>query len=418
MSFVVFGINHRTSPLSLLEKVAIAPADIPKMLRIIQNMDDIREVVLLSTCNRTEVYATVERFHDAHGAIRSFFCNLGDLDVNDIQPFLYYQHDEAAVRHLFNVAAGLDSAVLGEHEILGQVKLAWDEAMREGTSRSELNLVFRHAVETGKRARTETEIGRATASVSQAGVEMAVDAIGSLSGRTVMVVGAGDMGVGVAGALAREGADIVVTNRTGERADDLAVTVNARVAPFSSFEDELATIDMVVTCTGAGTVILTSDIVQAARVGTSKPLMIVDIALPRDVESSVGMLPGVTLKDLSHLREWADKGRESRASEAARVEAIVDDEVERYVVDSSARQMAPLIAQIRDLAESIRVGELTRYEARLASLSAEQREVVESLTSGILAKLLHGPTVHLKSVSGSPQGARLAGALRELFDLD
>jgi glutamyl-tRNA reductase len=233
-----------------------------------------------------------------------------------------------------------------------------------------------------------------------------------------MVVGAGDMGIGVAGALARQGADIVVTNRTGERADELANAVNARIAPFDSFEDELSTVDMVVTCTGAGTVILTTDMVQAARVDPRKPLMIVDIAMPRDVESSVGDLPGVTLKDLSHLRDWADKGRESRAAEAARVEAIVIDEVERYIIDSSARQMAPLIAQIRELAESIRVGELSRYEARLASLSAEQREVVESLTSGILAKLLHEPTVQLKSASGSPQGARLAGALRELFDLD
>ena len=206
MSIVVIGVNHRTGPLSVLERLAIAPDDVAKAVVGLAGRDNLREVAVLSTCNRTEVYAVAERFHGAYADIRDFLCELGGLAADELHPYLYSQHDEAAARHLFEVAAGLDSAVLGESEILGQVRAAWQVASDEGGVRATLDLLFRHALRVGKRARTETAIGRGTASISHAAVEMVTDRLGSLAGRHVLVVGAGEMGDGVATALHRAGA--------------------------------------------------------------------------------------------------------------------------------------------------------------------------------------------------------------------
>src|SRR4051812_31847759 len=233
MSIVVIGVNHRTGPLELLERLAIPAADQAKALAGLTARGSIREAVVLSTCNRTEVYAVAELFHGAYADIRDFFCDVAGLDPNDLQSHLYSQHDDAAVAHLFEVAAGLDSAVLGETEILGQVRGAWEVAQAEGGAKATLNLLFRHALETGKRARTETGISRSTTSVSHAAVEMATERLGSLGGRRMLVVGAGEMGEGVAVALLDAGASsITVTNRTHSRAVELAARVGGSVAPF------------------------------------------------------------------------------------------------------------------------------------------------------------------------------------------
>ena len=209
MSIVVLGVNYHTSPVTLLEKVMIPVPAMSEALRVLSNHSDIREVVVLSTCNRTEVYAVAERFHAAHTDILEFLCETSGLSADEITPHLYSQFDDDAVVHLFEVAAGIDSAVLGETEIVGQVRDAWDFAMKQGTARSTLNLLFRYALESGKRARTETGISRSTASVAHAAVEMAEEILGTLSGKRVLVVGAGEMGEGVAGALSRAGTESI-----------------------------------------------------------------------------------------------------------------------------------------------------------------------------------------------------------------
>ena len=198
MNIVVIGVNHRTAPIELLERVALSGDDLRKAVTVVSRRTNINEAVVLSTCNRTEVYAVAERFHGAYDDIRDFFCETSGLPSEEVTPHLFSQHDEAAISHLFDVAAGLDSAVLGEVEVIGQVRDAWERAMSEGVSRSSLNLLFRYALEVGKRARTETAISRSTASVSHAAVEMARDIIGTLEGKHVLVVGAGEMGEGVA----------------------------------------------------------------------------------------------------------------------------------------------------------------------------------------------------------------------------
>jgi len=419
MSIVVLGVNYHTSPVTLLEKVMIPVPAMSEALRALSSHSDIREVVVLSTCNRTEVYAVAERFHGAHADILEFLCETSGLSTEEITPHLYSQFDDDAVVHLFEVAAGIDSAVLGETEIVGQVREAWDFAMKQGTSRSTLNLLFRYALESGKRARTETGISRSTASVAHAAVEMAEEILGTLSGKRVLVVGAGEMGEGVAGALSRAGTEsITVLNRTVSRAEALADKIGARVSEFESLETELFTADVVLACTGAGGVIIDHELMARVRNGVSTPLLVVDIALPRDVAASVAELPGITLRDLDHLSDWAQRGIDKRASEVGQVREIIGEEVQRFLLDQTQRQAAPLVAQLREVVESIRTAEMERFESALAAMTPEQRELVESISHGIINKMLHAPSVRLREAAGTPQGERLSAAVRDLFSLE
>ena len=419
MSIVVIGVNHRTSPVTLLEKVMVTGPSMADALRDLSSHDDIREVVVLSTCNRTEVYAVAERFHSAYEDILEFLCKKSGLVADEITPHLYSQFDDEAVVHLFEVAAGLDSAVLGETEIVGQVRQAWEFAMNEGASRSSLNLLFRHALETGKRARTETGISRSTASMSHAAVEMSEDILGSLTGKRVLVVGAGEMGEGVAAALARAGAaHITVINRTIERGEALAEKVGARVALLEHLETEITQTDLLLACTGAGNTIIDLALMSRARVGVESPLLIVDVALPRDVDPEVNSLVGITLRDLDHLSEWAQRGLEQRVAEVDQVRAIIGEEVSRFSLDQAQRQAAPLVAQLREVVESIRLGEVEKFDSKLAELDAEQREIIDTITRGIINKMLHSPSVRLREAAGTPQGERLAAAVRDLFNLE
>jgi glutamyl-tRNA reductase len=417
MSILVIGVNHRSGPLSLLERVTLAPEVVPKAVAGLAARDNVREVAVLSTCNRTEVYAVTEKFHGAYADIRDFLCDLGGLPPDELHPYLFTQHDEAAVAHLFEVAAGLDSAVVGESEILGQVRQAWEIAQGEGAARTTLNLLFRHALNVGKRARTETGIGRGTASVSHAAVEMAVERLGSLDGRRVLVVGAGAMGEGIAVALHRSGAgEILVANRTPERGSDLAERVGGVAVGFDRLAEAIGVADLVLTCTGSGVPVLTPEFLSLAR-SPSRPLLIVDIAVPRDVDAAVAELSNVTVLDLDVLRDWADRGRSHRLGEVENVRTIVRDEVDRFEAEATALQAAPLVAAMRDRADSIRLAELARYASRLGALDDAQRDAVEGLTRSIVAKLLHDPSVRLKQQAGTPQGERNAAAVADLFDL-
>jgi glutamyl-tRNA reductase len=414
VSVVVIGLNHRTVPIELLERFAVSADALGKALQDLCGRSNIAEAVVLSTCNRTEVYAVADRFHPAYGDIRDFLCDLAQLAPEDLTEHLYSDHDHGAVRHLFSVAAGLESTVLGESEILGQVRTAWERAQAEGASRASLNLLFRHAVEVGKRARTETAIGRSTASVSHAAVEMARDRLGTLAGRTVLVVGAGEMGEGIVVALAAAGAgEVLVANRTLARAEELADRVGGSAISLDAVAAALPLADVVLTSTGAG-LLVTEETVPSRH---GRPLMVIDIAVPRDVAAGVGLMPDVTLLDLDDLREWAARGRAERQGEVAAVLSIIGDEVQRFADVVEARQVAPLISQLHDYAEQVRLGELLRFASRLDGLDDRQRAAVEAMTRGVVAKLLHAPSVRLKDDAGTPRGERNASALRDLYDL-
>ena len=418
MNIVVIGVNHRTAPLGLLERVSLGGETLRKASLSLMSRSNLSEVVILSTCNRTEVYAVAERFHGAHDDVCDVLCEVGGLRADELRDHLYVEHDSAAVRHLFAVSSGLESAVLGESEILGQVRRAWESARLEGTARGGLNLLFRHALETGKRARTETTIGQHTASVSHAAVEMAAERLGTLDGRRALVVGAGAMGDGVAMALSGAGADVVIVNRTETRAHELAERIGGRAVPLSELAVEAPHADVIVTCVGAGSVLIDRELVDSCARSEANPLLIIDIAVPRDVAPDVASCGVVTLLNLDDLREWAARGIALREAEAQRVREIVDDEVGRHDVEALARQAAPLVAQLHDRAEAVRRAELERLSSRLSSLDDREREAVDALTRGIIAKLLHRVSVGLKDDAGTPRGERNAAAVRDLFDLD
>jgi glutamyl-tRNA reductase len=420
VSVVVIGLNHRSTPLDLLERVTITDAALPKALHDLISRNDVSEAVVLSTCNRTEVYAVAERFHGAYQDIRDFLAETAFLAPEDFADHLYTHYDAPAVSHLFAVTAGLDSAVLGESEILGQVKGAWEVAREEGTAGTTLNLLFRHAVEAGKRARTDTAIGRHTTSVSQAAVALAADRLGDLTGRQVLVLGAGDMGEAMAlGLLKRGAAGIAVANRTGEKAEALAAAVGGQAVELADLTEALVDVDVLLCSTGATTPILDVDAARAVMVRRpDRPLLIVDIAVPRDVDHEVGQLPGVTLLDMDDLRTFADAGAQARRAEVASVQELLDEELERYVGATSAREVAPMIVALRAQAEAVRTAELERHFARLSSLDDDQMAAVDALTRSILAKLLHDPTVALKDAAGTPRGDRLIASLRDLFGFE
>lgn len=414
MSVVVIGLNHHSVPIELLERFAVSSEAMGKALTDLCGRPAVSEAVVLSTCNRTEVYAMVERFHPAVADIRDFLCDLAHVAPEEIADHIYSEHDVEAVRHLFAVASGLESAVLGESEILGQVRTAWEHAAVEGAARSGLNLLFRHALEVGKRARTETAIGRSTASVSHAAVEMARDRLGSIDGRRVLVVGAGDMGEGIMVALAAAGAnDVLVANRTVARAADLAGRVGGTAVGLDVVPAACREVDVVLTSTGGGVIV--EEEMVADRNG--RPLLVIDIAVPRDVAPGVGAMPGVTLLDLDDLRDFAARGLAARSGEVSAVGQIIDEEVLRYTDVAQSREVAPLLAQLHGRAEAVRAAEIERFGSRLAGLDERQREAVEALTRGLVAKLLHGPSVQLKADAGTPRAERNAAALRDLFDL-
>jgi glutamyl-tRNA reductase len=420
VTILAIGVQHTTGPLEVLERLTVNETDLPKLLHGLVSRTDIREAVVVSTCNRTEIYAVTERFHDAYADVRDALCEVGSLAPEDLHPHLFSHHDTAAISHLFSVAAGLDSAVLGESEIQGQLRRAWDAAREGGAAGPVLNGLFRHALEVGKRVRTETAIGRGTASVSHAAVEMAQDRLGSLDGTHVLVVGAGEVGEGVVTALAGAGAgSVTVLNRTVARGEALAQRVGASTGSLDELEDRLAVSDVVVTCLGAGATTITTDMVTSAtQARAGRPVLMVDLGLPRDVDAAVGLLEAVTLLDLDDLRDWASRGLEARRAEMDRVWEIVVDERERYQVDATARQAAPLVSALRDRAERIRTEEIDRFRSRLEGLDEDQRDAVEALTRSMLAKLLHEPSVRLRAEAGTPRGDRHAAAVRDLFDLD
>ena len=419
MSVVVVGLNHRIVPLDLLERMTVPSSLLPKALADLTSREHVTEAVVLSTCNRIEVYAFAEKFHGAYQDIRNFFAEVSHVAPEEFSDHLTSLYDGDAARHLFSVASGLDSAVLGEHEILGQVRTAWEVSSAEGAVGPVLNPLFRHALEVGKRVRTETAISRNITSVSQAAVAMATDRLGGLEGRQVLVVGAGEMGEGLARALHSGGvAGIRVANRTWDRAVEVAGRLGGVPVRLDDLPHHLAEVDVLLTSTGASAAILEhGDLASVVGERHGRELLVVDIAVPRDVDPAAGEIEGVTLLDMDDLREFAEVGIRERQREVTAVQTIVDAELDRYVDESTARSVAPLVASLRSRGDLVRSGELERLAARLGDLDDRQREAVEALAAGIVGKLLHEPTVRMKDAAGTARGERLAEALRDLFDL-
>jgi glutamyl-tRNA reductase len=419
VSLIVVGLNHRTVPVDLLERVAVSDSQLPKVLHDLAGREHLLETVVLSTCNRTEIYARCTRFHAAVGDVRDFLGAHSGADPDDVADHLYTYYDDAAVAHLFSVAAGLDSMIVGESEILGQVRDAWDVAAREGAAGTLLSRLFKHAVESGKRVRSETGIGRHPVSISSAAVAVAAEHLGSLDGARVLVIGAGEMGEGVARSLVTRGiGDVCVANRTASRAREIASRVGGRAVTLDALETELLDADVLLASTASQHVLIERSAVEAVmQQRDRRALLIVDVALPRDVDPGVRSVEGVTLLDLDDLKDYAQRSAELRRREIGRVREILSAELDRYRAERSAREVAPLVAALHALGDEVRAGELQRFEAKLAGLTPEQRQAVEALAHGIVRKLLHEPTLRVKDAAGTGRGDYLGDALAALFDL-
>jgi glutamyl-tRNA reductase len=416
VSLVVVGLNHRTAAVDLLERMTVPSAGLPKALHDLSAREHLAEVVLLSTCNRTEVYARTTRFHDGIDQLRHFLADGSGIDPDALAEQLYTYHDDAATAHLFGVASGLDSMIIGESEILGQVREAWEAAEREGSAGQLLSRTFRHAVEVGKRARTETGIGRHAVSVSSAAVRVAAERLGSLDGRRVLLLGAGDVGEGMALALRGAGVEeIIVANRSRARGQQLATRVGGRSVPLDDVFDALVSCDVLLASTGApGTLIERGDMEEVIRRRDGRALLVVDVAVPRDVDPGVGQVFGVQLLDIDDLKAIGEESLQQRRAEVGKVRVIINDELDRFRFESLAREVAPLVSALRDRAEELRQAELDRA----VDLEPDERALLDDVTRRLVNKLLHEPTVRLKDAAGSARGELYADALAALFALD
>lgn len=422
MSVVVVGLNHRTAPIDLLERLSISEETLPKALHELCGLEHVAEAAILSTCNRIEVYAVVSMYHAGTQDLRNFLSEFCHVAPEDFVDHLYTYHEDAAVRHLFRVAAGIDSLVIGESEILGQVRRAFQRAVEEGSVHRALGHAFRRALRVGKRARTETAIGRNPTSISSAAVDLARRAFadGTLAGKRVTIVGAGKMGRLAAKALASSGVnDVIVVNRTEERAEELARMFSAESLPMTGLGEALASSDILIASTNAHGCVVSAEVVSEAMASRpDRPLFIVDIAVPHDVEREAAAIPGVVLRGIDDLRGVVDANRGNRLAEVSNVEDIIAGEVESFLEWERSTEYAPTASALVAQADTLREAEMAKAKARLAGLDPEHLDAVDHLSRRLVAKLLHTPLAKAKELSASKQGYMYLTALRELFDLD
>ncbi|NUP80388.1 MAG: glutamyl-tRNA reductase [Nonomuraea sp.] len=406
MSVLAIGLSHRTAPVALLERVSVTGDALVKLLHDVSQDISVAEAMVVSTCNRVEIYVTVDRFHAAVTSISALLGVHSGVPAEELTPHLYVHYEERAVEHLFSMVCGLDSMVVGEGQILGQVRQALKLAQKHGTVGATLNELTQQALRVGKRAHADTGIDQAGASLVSAGLALG----GDLAGRRALVVGAGSMSSLAAVTLQRAGVtDIVVANRTYERGARLAESVGGRAVEFRAVREELAGADLVITCTGAGRHIITPDML-------TRGAFLLDLALPHDIDPAVRAVPGVTLVDLETIQESGIGSRGGDAVESVR--GLVAEELNAYLDAARAARVTPTVVALRSKAAGVVESELGRLMMRMPDLDEKARDEVAMTVQRVVDKLLHEPTVRVKQLATSPGGDHYAEALRELFDLD
>ena len=417
MSVLVVGISHRSAPVSLLEQVTVGVGLTPDVLTDLRSAGPVGEAVVLATCNRVEVYADTEGFHAGVDAVSDLLARASGVPLDDLKRHLYVHWEGQAVLHLFEVACGLDSMVVGESQILGQLRRAYATARDSGAGPT-LHELFQKALKVGKRAHSETGIDTAGRSLVTVGLERAVEAVGPLAGRRVLVVGAGSMGALAGATLRRAGCgDVVVANRTLDRAERLAASLDGRGIGLDELDSAFVEADVVVSSTGATGLVVDRDLVErAVEKRAGRPLAILDLALPRDIDPAVRDLTGVTLVDLASLQQVLASTEIGADVEAAR--GIVTQEVGDFLAWQRAIKIAPTVIALRSRAEELVEAELARLAGRVPDLDAAASAEVQATVRRVVDKLLHTPTVRVKELHEAPEGLSYADALRELFGLD
>jgi glutamyl-tRNA reductase len=418
MRFSITGVNHKSAPVEVRERLAFDEPSLSAALLDLKRRPGFCEGMILSTCNRVEVALTCEEAN-AVVAVDEFLADTRHVARDFVTPYLYHYEDGDAIRHLFRVAASLDSMVVGEPQILGQLKSAYALAKEHGAVSGFLDALLTRAFNVAKRVRSETEIGANAVSVSYAAVELARDIFGSLDDKKVMIVGAGKMSELAARHLRRSGAThIFVTNRTYERAVEMAQLFDGKIVEYTKFMTFLPEVDIVITSSGAPHYIITRDemkkVIDARR---NRPMFLIDIAVPRNIEPSVNKLDNVFLYDIDDLQKVVETNLEGRMQSAEEAEAIIREEVERMMARLKTREVVPTIVSLQEQLEKLRISELTRMRGKFGSLTPEQEEALIALTKGIINKIAHGPISELRKQANQPDGHHVVVAIRKVFRL-
>ena len=417
MSVLVVGVSHKTAPVSVLEQLAMDTEAVTKLVQNVAESEHVLEATALATCNRIEIYADVDRFHGSVETVSRLLCEQAGLGAEAIVPHLYVHYDDGAVSHLFNVAAGLDSMVLGEGQILGQARDALRLGQDSGTIGPALNVLFQQALRVGKRAHAETDIDQAAPSLVTAALDRAVEHVGTVSGKRAVVVGAGAMASLAVSTVARLGAaDVVIANRTDAHAARLAKQYGGRVVALSEIDRELSSADILISCTGAAGLVLPLSQVAAARNHATQPLAVLDLALPHDVDPAVAELPGIALIGLARLAQELHEG--DNGSDIAAVRTIVSEEISAFLAARRSASVTPTVVALRTMATGVVEAEVERLLTRLPDLDPQIRAEVELAVRRVADKLLHQPTVRVKELANESGAVSYATALAKLFALD
>jgi glutamyl-tRNA reductase len=417
MSVLVVGVSHKTAPVAVLERLALDADGVDKLVENVMACEHVLEATALTTCNRVEVYAEVERFHGSIEAVSRLLCEIADEAPEDVVPHLYVHYDDGAVSHVFGVAAGLDSMVIGESQILGQVRHALRAGQESGTVGPALNVLFQQALRVGKRVHAETDVQRAAPSLVSLALDSAAADIGPVAGKRVLVVGAGSMaGLAVATVSRLGAAEVVVASRTEANARRLAEQYDGRAVPLTAVQEVLADSDLLVSCTGATGVVLPLAVVAAAREHAERPLAVIDLALPHDVDPAVADLPGVSLFGLARLAQEVNEG--DAATDVAAVRDIVAQEIAAFLAARRSATVTPTVVALRTMATGIADAEVQRLLSRLPGLDPQVRAELEQAVRRVADKLLHQPTVRVKELANETGAVSYAAALAELFALD
>jgi glutamyl-tRNA reductase len=419
MKLLITGVSHKTAPVEVRECLAFREDSLPKALTDLRSRTGVSEAVILSTCNRVEITLTTDDAADPQAIVEGFLSDHKAVSADSIGPHLYRHEGRAAIHHLFRVAASLDSMVVGEPQILGQLKSAYSTAKDCGAVCGWLEGLLTRAFSVAKRVRSETGIGQMAVSVSYAAVELARKIFGSLDNRTVMIVGAGKMSELAARHLRRSGAShVFVTNRTHSRAVEMAELFQGTPVEYSRFTAMLPEVDILIASSGAPHYILHKDemqrVISARR---NKPMFLIDIAVPRNIEPAVNDLDNVFLYDVDDLEEVVNSNLRERAKEADHAEKMVAEEVERMMARLKVAEVTPTIVGLQEQLEQIRAGELDKVRRRFGPFTAQQEEALEALTRGIINKIAHGPISELRLQAGKPDGVHVIAAIRKAFHL-
>ncbi len=419
MKLLITGVSHKTAPVEVRERLAFAEGSLPAALHGLVSREGILEAMVLSTCNRVEIAVTAGDTADPGTAVAEFLHESRGVSPDTLGPCLYSHEGRDAIHHLFRVASSLDSMVVGEPQILGQLKAAYAHAKANDCLTGVLESIVARAFSVAKRVRSETGIGQMAVSVSYAAVELARKIFGALDGRTVMIIGSGKMSELAARHLRRSGAaHIFVTNRTYERAQGLAAVFQGTPVEYNRFLGLLPEVDIVITSSGAPHYVLTKEemqrIISARR---NKPMFLIDIAVPRNIEPSVNQVDNVFLYDIDDLQEVVNANLRERIKEAEHAEELVTQEVERMMARLKVQEVAPTIVSLQEQLEQIRSGEIERMRRKLGPLTPEQEAALESLTRGIVNKIAHGPISELRRHAGLPDGVHIIDAIRQVFHL-